>query len=132
MGNSILKLVCFLQLFDLSTPLDVTWHFYLFAHIAVKTADLKRSEFFFNTIQVIINIYFIYINIHTIIQSLCADFSNLSNITISKHNDTLKYRKYVFFFLRSLGHSINECAISISKNLENSGNWTPIIGGNRG
>ena len=27
MGNFILKLVYFLQLFDLSTPLDVIWHF---------------------------------------------------------------------------------------------------------
>ena len=26
MGNLILKLVCFPQLFDLSTPLDVIWH----------------------------------------------------------------------------------------------------------
>ena len=50
MGNLILKLVCFLQLFDLSTPMDVIWHLRIqYAHsIYVQTVQnwscrLKRD-----------------------------------------------------------------------------------------
>ena len=52
MGNLILKLVCFLQLFDLSTPLGIIKHFYFFAHVAVKRPqNVYKNAIFQNRLK---------------------------------------------------------------------------------